>query len=118
MEMIAENWKDHPNTLKLLTTSLYLDRDWQVRWASVEALARDWHHLPDFLDLLFRCAVSDPFERQEDSQEIPRQAAIKQIVFHYPTSSATKELLIDRVNNDPDEKIREFAKQKLSQWER
>ena len=118
VEMIAKNWKDHPNTLKLLTTSLYLDRDWQVRWASVEALARDWHHLPDFLDLLFRCAVSDPFERQEDSQEIPRQAAIKQIVFHYPTSSATKELLIDRVSNDPDEEIREFAKQKLAQWER
>jgi len=118
VEMIAKNWKDHPNTLKLLTTSLYLDRDWQVRWASVEALARDWHHLPDFLDLLFRCAVSDPFERQEDLQEIPRQAAIKQIVFHYPTSSATKELLIDRVSNDPDEEIREFAKQKLAQWER
>ncbi len=118
LEMIAKNWKDHPSTLRLLTTSLYLDRDWQVRWASVEALARDWNDLPDFLTLLLRCATNDPFERQGDWEETPREAAIKQIVFYYPTSSRTKELLIDRVNNDPDEKIREFAEQKLAQLEK
>jgi hypothetical protein len=116
--MIAKNWKDHPSTLRLLTTSLYLDRDWQVRWASVEALARDWNDLPDFLTLLLRCATNDPFERQGDWEETPREAAIKQIVFYYPTSSRTKELLIDRVNNDPDEKIREFAEQKLAKLEK
>ncbi|MFK8186104.1 MAG: HEAT repeat domain-containing protein [Phormidesmis sp.] len=69
------------------------------------------------LELLdFWCARSlqDPFEREDDWQENPRQIALTALVQQYPTHPKTTELLQDRSQNDNDEKLRDWATQQLT----
>lgn len=58
-------------------------------------------------------AVHDPFQRKYDWETNPRQVALQAIIQQYPEHPHTLQLLCDRAENDPDEKVREFAKKKL-----
>ncbi len=60
------------------------------------------------------CAVNDPFERKQD---YPRRIALEIIIKQFPQHDQTLPLLRDRTENDPDEQVREFAQEKLKQWE-
>ena len=63
-------------------------------------------------------ALNDPFERKEDREDNPRQLALEIIIKQYRDRPQTLPLLQDRAENDPDEKVREFAQKKLEQLER
>ena len=60
-----------------------------------------------------KCAVNDPFIREREWQTNPRQTALERIVEYFPNHSQTKDLLLDRLTNDPDEQVRKFAQQAL-----
>jgi hypothetical protein len=70
----------------------------------------------------FMCdrAVNDPFERKEDREGNPRQLALEIIIKQYRNHPQTRSLLQDRAENDPDEKLREFAKKvnNSKRWQR
>lgn len=61
-------------------------------------------------------ALNDPFEREKDWHINPRQTALEIIIKQYPDHPQTLPLLQDRAENDPDEKVREFARDKLENW--
>jgi hypothetical protein len=65
-------------------------------------------------------AINDPYplEGEENKRPNPRQTALEAIVEQYPDHPRTLPLLRDRAGNDPDEKVREFANNKLEQIER
>ena len=58
-------------------------------------------------------AINDPFKRQEYWKGNPRQLALEAIVKQRPDHPQTLELLRDRAENDPDERVRNFARRKL-----
>jgi hypothetical protein len=61
-------------------------------------------------------ALNDPFEHKKGSEDNPRQLALEIIIKQYPDHPQTLPLLQDRAENDPDEKVREFAKKKLAEF--
>ncbi len=61
-------------------------------------------------------SVNEPFERKKDREDKTRQTALDAIIKQRPDSPQTLSLLRDRAENDPDEKLREFAQEKLEKW--
>ncbi len=51
-------------------------------------------------------------------EDNPRQTALEAIIKQRPDSPQTLSLLRERAENEPDEKVREFAQKKLEQLER
>ncbi|MGQ4649781.1 HEAT repeat domain-containing protein [Lyngbya aestuarii] len=115
---LACGWKDDPDTLAILKQRVKEDDDTMVRSAALRELALGWKDEPWLFELLCSIAVNDPFEREKNYQDNPRQLALELIIKQYPNHLQTLSLLKDRADNDPDEKVREFAKEKLEQLER
>ncbi len=115
---LARGWKDDLDTLPWLKQIATSDDHSSVRLAAVQELARDWKDEPWMLEFLHNCALNDPFERNKNSENNPRQLALEIIIKQYPDHPQTLPLLHDRAENDPDEKLREFAQNKLEQLER
>ncbi|MBD1834002.1 hypothetical protein H6F61_15230 [Cyanobacteria bacterium FACHB-472] len=68
-------------------------------------------------------AVNDPFKPNFDVERTlfffnPRQTALGAIIKNYPDHPQTLPLLRDRVVNDPEEKVREFAIEKLKELDK
>ena len=68
-------------------------------------------------ELFYDNALNDPFEREYEFQDNPRQTALKAIVEQYPDHPQTLPLLQDRAENDPDEQLQKWAKRNLQQFE-
>ncbi|WP_366557876.1 hypothetical protein [Okeania sp. SIO1I7] len=84
-----------------------------MRVEAVQQIATGWKHEPGIFEFFDRTAVNDPFQREKNWEDNPRQIALEEIVKHYPNHPQTLPLLQDRAENDPDEKLREWAKKKL-----
>jgi hypothetical protein len=80
-------------------------------------LTRAWRYEPWMFEFLCDRALNDSFERKQDSEDNPRQLALKIIIKQYRDHPQTLPLLQDRAKNDPDEKVREFAQKKLAELE-
>jgi len=93
------------------------DNDGDVRRAAVQALASNFKDEPGMFEVFYNCAVNDPFKRKEDYEDNPRQIALLAIIKQYPDYPQTLPLLRDRAENDADEKVREFAQNKLKELE-
>jgi predicted NACHT family NTPase len=117
VEELAQGWKDDPGTLPLLKQKAQADDDSDVRYVAVQELAQGWKDEPWMFELLCNCAINDPFVREKDWQDNPRQLALEVIIKQYPNPPQTLPLLRDRSENDPDEKVREFVKKKLEELE-
>ena len=78
-------------------------------------LTRVWIKKDGIFDFLCDRAKNDPCE-DRDYWLNPRYLALGAIITHYPNHPNTLPLLRDRAENDPDEKLREFAKKQLQQW--
>ena len=115
---LAKGWKNDPDTLPILKQKAQSDDDWRVRLAAVEELAKGWKDEPWLFELLRDRALNDPFVREKDWQNNPRQLALHIIIKQYPNHPQTLPLLRDRAENDPDEKVRGFAQNKLAQFEK
>ena len=118
VQEIARGWKDDPETLPILKQRAQSDDYSAVRRAAVQEIARRWKDDPGIFELLCDVAINDPFEREDDWQGNPRQAALAAMIELYPDRPQTLELVRDRAQNDRDQKLREFAQEKLTELER
>ena len=121
VQELAQGWKDDPDTLPWLKSRAQMDDDELVRRVAVQELAQGWKDDPMMFEFLSDIALHDPYARGtgefSEYETNPRQTALKALVNHYPARPQTRELLSDRAQNDPDEKVREFATQKLAELE-
>ncbi|MCL1463287.1 NACHT domain-containing protein [Argonema galeatum] len=113
VDAIVQYYQEDPQTLPLLQSCVQSDANWNVRRAAVDAIAENWNQEPGMFEFFYNCAINDPFEREEDWQTNPRQTALEAILEHHGDNPRTLELLRDRSEHEPDEKLREFAKKKL-----
>ena len=74
------------------------------------AITRGWKDDLELLDLFQTIAINDPFERQNQHQDNPRQTALAFLLRQYPAHSSVLALLQDRVQNDPDPQLRKWAR--------
>jgi len=112
---IVRGWKDNPDTLPLLQQLAKSDKDGGVRCAAVEEIARGWKDESWMLGFLCDRVLNDLFERQEYWKDNPRQSALNIIIEQYPHHPRLLILLRNRAENDSDELLRKFARQKLKQ---
>jgi len=117
LQEIARGWNDDAETLPWLKQLAQSDNNWAVRRAAVQELARGWRNESGIFELLCDVAIHDPFDREYDLQDNPRQAALAAMIELYPDRPQTLELVRDRAQNDRDQKLREFAQEKLTQLE-
>jgi len=117
VQEIARGWNDDAETLPWLKQLAQSDNNWAVRRAAVQEIARGWRNESGIFELLCDVAIHDPFDREEDWQDNPRQAALAATIELYPDRPETLELVRDRAQNDRDQKLREFAQEKLAQLE-
>jgi|GEM_PF-901695 HEAT repeat protein len=117
VQEIARGWNDDQETLPWLKQLAQSDNNWAMRRAAVQELARGWRNESGIFELLCDVAINDPFDRKEDWQDNPRQAALAAIIELYPDRPEILELVRDRAQNDRDQKLREFAQEKLTQLE-
>ena len=113
VRQIATGWKHEPEVLNLLKQRVVSDDDSDVRCEAVRQIAACWKHEPGIFELFYHTALNNPFQRQSEYQDNPRQIALEAIVKYYPDHPQTMPLLQDRAANDPDEQLREWAKKKL-----
>ncbi|NER98708.1 MAG: NACHT domain-containing protein, partial [Symploca sp. SIO1B1] len=113
---IVRGWEDNSETLPLLQKSAQSDEYWDLRYTAVEEIARGWKDEPWMLGFLCDRVLNDPFERQEDWEDNPRQLALRIIIEKYPNNPQILPLLRDKAENDSDEQLREFASQKLAEF--
>jgi hypothetical protein len=118
VQELAQGWKDDPDTLPLLKQKAQSDDHEYVRYTAVQELALGWKDEPWMFELLCNCAINDPFVREDDWEDNPRQLALEIIIKQYPNHPQTLPLLRDRAENDPDEKVKEFAQKKLAKLEK
>jgi len=118
LETIIKQYPGHPQTLPLCKDRAENDPDEQVRGFLLKELVRSWKDESGMFEFLCNCALNDPFERKEDRQDNPRQLALEIIIKQYPDHPQTLPLCKDRAENDPDEKVREFAQNKLAELEK
>jgi HEAT repeat protein len=117
IEALASNFKDDPDTRTFLKDRATADNEWDVRGAAIEALAKYFRNQPELFEIYYNCAVNDSFEGSHDSRfnPNPRRVALEIIIKQFPQHPQTLPLLRDRVENDPDEQVREFAQEKLAE---
>ena len=116
MELVINNYCLSPPEIFNLIKSFFRDNcNGNVRESVVKALAKSCKDLPGVFDFIADCVLQDPFERKNSWQINPRQVALECLLNNYPKNPKTLELLRDRATNDPDEKLRNWAKQQLQQ---
>ncbi|MEA5602058.1 hypothetical protein, partial [Nostoc sp. UHCC 0252] len=88
--------------------------------AAIQALAKHFRNQPKLFEIYYNCAVNDSFEDRHNSlfNSNPRRVALEIIIKQFPQHPQTLPLLRDRAANDPDEKVRNFAQQKLAELEK
>lgn len=117
VQVLVKGWKDYPYTLTILKICALFDEDSSVRELVVRALAEGWKDELGTFEFLYSLAVNDPWESDVVWRPNLRQIALWEIIEQYPDHPQTLPLLRDRADNDPDERVREFAKEKLREWE-
>jgi len=117
LETILDCYTEHPNALAFIMNRAENDSDGRVRSYILSKLPIYWEEEPSVFDFLCQRAVSDAYQTDEVKRLNPRKAALESLLTHYPTNLKTLELLRDRALNDPDEQLREWAKEQLAKWE-
>ena len=117
IQQLAKGWTDDLDTLPILKTSARSDDSSYVRREVLRQIAKGWTDEPGVFEFLCDRAINDPF-KGEDLWLNPRWAAFQVIIERYGDHPQTLPLCKDRAENDPDEKVREFAKNKLAELEK
>ncbi|QIR38301.1 NACHT domain-containing protein [Tolypothrix sp. PCC 7910] len=114
-EELARNFQDNADSINFLKYFATADESWRVRQTAVQELARNFKDEAEMFEIFYKCAVNDPFQRQNSWQTNPRRVALDILIKQYPDHSQTLPLLHDRVSNDVDIKVKEFAQKKLGE---
>ena len=75
---------------------------------------------PELFEFLENIALNDPFKRKYREHNIetnPRQTALEDLLENFGDNPKTLEILNQVALNDADEQLREFAQEKLKEWE-
>jgi hypothetical protein len=117
LRVIITTWKEESDTLLWLKHRAQNDDDGAVRRAAIQELARGWKNEPAMFEFLCNVSLNDIFVRQGEWEHNPRKIALYIIIEQYGNIYPQRilSLLSDRTANDPDEKVREFAKNKLAE---
>jgi len=110
---LVQIWRNDPETLIWLKNSARKNPNCDVRYLSLRELANHWKENKEVTELFFERVLEDPFEREDKTQNNPRMTALKVIYKHYPNHPRTLPVMYDRVANDPDEQLREWAQEQL-----
>ncbi|TAG73525.1 MAG: NACHT domain-containing protein [Oscillatoriales cyanobacterium] len=102
---LARGWKDDPETLPILKQCAQSDDNWAVRRVAVKKIARGWKYDPETLPWLKQCA-------QSNDNSTVRGTAVQELARGWKDDPETLEIVRDR-----DQKLREFAQQKLAELE-
>ncbi len=119
MQELVRGWKDDPKTLSILKERVQDDDDDNVKIIAVQELAKGWHDHPEIVELLARAAKGSFFRSPESFLGLfetnPRIKILEAIIKYFPNHHhpKIKDLLVDRSDNDPDNKVRKFARQAL-----
>jgi predicted NACHT family NTPase len=114
LEAIVERYHNYTGTLAILRHCAQEDDDWSVRSTAIDAITRYFSNEPGMFELLCHVVQHDPFVRDVNWQDSPRQFALQALLGHYPTHPNTVELLRDRAANDPDAQMQQWAQQQLA----
>ncbi len=110
IEQLAQQFREDPDTLEILKTRALSDENGSVRSTAIAQLAQQFREDPTLFEFLSQCAVNDPFKREEDWEKNPRQTALECLVKLFPNYPQLAALLKDRLNNDSDEKVKEYVR--------
>ncbi|HEY9631564.1 MAG TPA: HEAT repeat domain-containing protein [Coleofasciculaceae cyanobacterium] len=113
---IPANYPCDAETLTLLKMCVKQDKMRPVRCAAILVISRYYTLDAEVFDLFVDTTYNDPFVRHHVWEENPRQAALESLFSKYPNHPKVLELICDRVTNDPDPQLREWAQQQLEQW--
>ncbi|WOD37516.1 HEAT repeat domain-containing protein [Nodosilinea sp. E11] len=113
VQELAKGFNDDPETLLILKTRAQSDEDNAVRMAAVQELAKGFKDDLNLFELWCDRALNDPFEREYEWDDNPRQTALNVLVQQHPGHPKTLELLQDRAQNDNDVQLREWAAEQL-----
>ncbi|WP_017659988.1 HEAT repeat domain-containing protein [Baaleninema simplex] len=112
---LAAHFEDE-ETRSLLLERVRRDEHSDVRSTALKAIAYTQAPTPQTFDLLCDVARHDPFVREYDTHTNPRQTALELLLDRFPNKLLeTVILLRDRAQNDPDEKLQNWAQEKLSE---
>jgi HEAT repeat protein len=121
ISLLARGWKDEPDIFPLIKNMAKSEVDPFIRLSAMQALAEVWKDDRDMLNFFLECAVDESFDVIKHKYVWvmnSRQLALEIIIKQYRDRPRTLPLLQDRAKNDPDEKVREFAKEKLAELEK
>nr|WP_322686911.1 HEAT repeat domain-containing protein [Nostoc sp. DedQUE07]MDZ8133626.1 HEAT repeat domain-containing protein [Nostoc sp. DedQUE07] len=120
IQALTSNFKDDPDTCSILKDRATADDNGNVRRAAIQALAKHFRNQPKLFEIYYNCAVNDSFEDRHNSpfNSNPRRVALEIIIKQFPQHPQTLPLLRDKVENDPDQEVRNFAQQKLAELEK
>jgi HEAT repeat protein len=102
--------------LPWLKNRVLQDEDYYVRQTAVNAIIQYGQEDPELLEFLENIVLNDPFKREYSSQYNPRQTALEALLENFSDNPKTLEILNQVALNDSDEKLREFAVEKLKEW--
>ncbi|MGB3509173.1 MAG: HEAT repeat domain-containing protein [Microcoleaceae cyanobacterium] len=117
VRQIATAWKHEAGILELLKQLVVSDNSLSVRLEAVRQIATAWKNEPGIFELFHHTALNDPFQCEHKFIDNFRRIALGAIVKYYSDHPRTLPLLQDRAENDPDKRLREWAKKKLQQLE-
>jgi len=124
VEMISEYWKEEPEILILLKKCVLEDEDWMVREIALKAIIKEGKKDIQTFNFLYDRIISDPFQREYHLElhplkpeyyleRNPRQTALEGLLKNFGDDPKILEILNQVALNDSDEKLREFAVEKL-----
>ncbi len=108
-------WYETLAILKILAVS---DNASVVRQVAIYVLARGWKDEPGMFEFWRDRALNGSFEREHDWEDNFRQTTVETIIEHYPNHPQVRSLLRDRVEIEPDEQVRDFARKELEKFNR
>ena len=114
---LIRDWKDNPDTLLLLETCAQYDASVWLRQTVVKEIAKGLRNDSSGLILLCNVVINHNSDKDYPNETTvlvnPRLVALISIVENYSTHPKTLELLHDRAANDPDEQLRQWAREQL-----
>lgn len=116
LQQLAKIYTKKHEVISLIINLAQSDEDENIRAIAIQVLTENCSSEPKVFEVLCNCATNDPYEREHEGELTVRHLALEAIIKNYPQHTQTSLLLQDRAKNDPDEQLRKFARDNLSNY--
>lgn len=113
LEELSRRYPANTKVFCLFCNRAENDRDLIVRNNAAIVLSENWMDGPEIPKLFSRLITNNLVRRESWMRWSPVEEILKKLIEKYPTNPKTLEVLRDRSANDPDEQLREWAKEQL-----